>query len=551
MSIPNNFDFHHGLLTSAEKRAVAEHVSGSDAGSLTPPLEQISDAAFCGTNSQVSGNPLTGATWNGWSLALNNDRFQPAMAAGLTSDQVPELSLKWAFGLPGSSVASLQATVVGGRVLTGTSVGLVFALDADSGCIHWVHEGDYGVRAALVVGPAGNERFNVYVGDSGSNVYALDLETGEPRWSVEVDDHPDARITGAPALHEGRLYVPVSSLEEASAIWPAYECCTFRGSVVALDAATGAQIWKTYTIDEVPQRTGTNSVGSQRWGPSGVGIWATPTLDPERKVLYIATGDSYSHPVAPTSDAIMALAMDTGRVRWIQQTTPGDAWNVGCLAADVDDRAGCPEDSGPDHDYGSAVVRVASANGGSVLIAGQKSGVLYQMNPETGEVEWETRIADGGVLGGIEWGFATDGEVVYASISEALEKAPGDAGGVAAVQVSDGAVVWEAPPFQDTCGTRAGCHSAQPGAVTAIPGVLFSGSLDGHLRAHDTETGRVVWDFNTAREYDTVNGVPAEGGSLNGPGATVVDGMVYVSSGYSSLGFMPGNVLLAFAVEGP
>ena len=540
---------HAATLTKAQKRAIAEHVSGNAPGSLVPAIDQVPQAAYCEAGTGTASDPLSGATWNGWSPGLDNTRFQTAAAAGLTTEQVSDMELRWAFGLPGSSTVSMQATVAGGRVFFGTSVGLVFALDADTGCVHWVHETDYGVRAALVVGPGETGRFNVYVGDTGANVYALDFATGERRWRSTVDDHLDARIAGAPALHDGRLFVPVASLEEGTAAWPTYECCTFRGSVVSLDAATGAQLWKTYMIAEPPRRTDTNSAGAQRWGPSGAGVWATPTVDPERNTLYVATGDSYSDPVAPESDAIMALAMDTGRVRWVTQTTPGDAWTGACLAADEADRAGCPDSNGPDHDYGSAVVRVASSNGEPVLLAGQKSGVMYQMDPATGEVQWETRIADGGVLGGIEWGFATDGEVVYASISDASEKAPGEAGWVAAVRITDGSIVWNAPPFQDTCGTRAGCHTAQPGAVTAIPGVIFSGSLDGHIRAHDTETGRVIWDVDTVREYDTVNGVPARGGSLNGPGATIAGGTLYVSSGYSTLNFMPGNVLLAFSVE--
>ena len=537
-------------LTKAEKRAIAEHVSGSAPGSLVPPIDAIPQSAYCSADIGSAGNSLSETGWSGWSPGLDNSRFQTSAAAGLTVDQIPDLELKWAFGLPGSTVVSMQPAVVGDRVVIGTSVGLMLALDADSGCIDWVQEVDYGVRAAPVIGPGGDEALNVYVGDTNGSFHAFDLATGDRQWSVVLDEHPDARITGAATLHEGRLYVPVASLEEGTAEWPTYECCTFRGSIVALDAVTGAEIWKTYPIAEEPRRTGTTSSGIQQWGPSGAGIWGTPTLDPERNTLYIATGDSYSDPVSPASDAVMALAMDTGRVRWVTQTTPGDAWTAACLATNPAFRAGCPESEGPDFDFGSAVVRAVSASGEPILLAGQKSGVLYQLNPETGEIQWETRIANGGVLGGIEWGIATDGEVVFASISDALEEAPGEAGGVAAVQIGDGAIVWEAPPFQDTCGTQRGCHTAQPGAVTAIEGAIFSGSLDGHIRAHETSTGRVIWDVDTVREYNTVNGVPGRGGSLNGPGATVVGGTVYVSSGYSSLNFMPGNVLLAFAVPG-
>ena len=537
-------------LSKAEKRAVAEYVSGSPAGSLTPPRDQIPQTAYCSAGSRPTADPLSGQTWNGWSPGHSNTRFQTAAAAGMTAAQVPDLAIKWAFGFPGISVASFQATIVGGAALVGTSVGLVYALDANTGCIRWIHEADVGVRSTISVGPDADGRATAYFGDLAANVYAVDFATGERRWKVTVDEHPDARITGAPALHDGRLYVPVASFEELTASVATYQCCTFRGSIVALDASSGTQLWKTYPIDEEPRRTETTSTGVQRWGPSGAGIWATPTLDPDRNVMYVATGDSYSQPADPGSDALMALAMDTGRVLWVSQTLPGDAWTVACMSTDAAVSANCPENAGPDADFGSAIILTTGADGRRVLLAGQKSGVMYALDPEDGEVLWETRVSDGGVLGGIEWGFATDGQTVYASISDALEKAPGEAGGLAALQVGDGEVVWRAGPFQDTCGSRPGCHTAQPGAVTAIPGVIFSGSLDGHIRAYSTDTGNVIWDVDTVAEYKTVNGVPGQGGALSGPGATIVGGMLYVSSGYNFLGYMPGNMLLAFSVDG-
>ena len=537
-------------LSSAERRAVAEYVTGRPPGSYRAPLDVIADSAYC-TDGAGTGDPLGGPAWNGWGAGLRNARFQPAEVAGLTPDEVPRLALKWAFGFPGVSAAGSQATIIGGRVFVGSRNGMVYALDADSGCIDWTVEADGGVRSAPSVGQhPGTTDAVVYFGDAFANVYAVDVDTGSMLWKVKVDDHGDAMITGAPALHDGRLYVPVSSLEEGSGSLPTYECCTFIGSVVALDAADGRQIWKRHTILEAPQRTTRNSNGTQLWGPSGAAIWSAPTLDPDRNRLYVATGDSYSAPAAPESDAIMAMAMDTGRVLWTRQTLPGDAWIIGCLDPTPEGRVNCPEDAGPDHDFGSSPVLTTIADGREVLLAGQKSGVLYGLDPQNGEIVWETRVGDGGVLGGIEWGFATDGELTYAASSEALEKAPGDAGGLTAVRVADGQTLWDAPPFQDTCGSRVGCTTGQPAAVTSIPGVVFSGSLDGHLRAYDTTSGRVIWDVDTVGDLDTINGVPARGGSINGPGPTVAGGMLFVTSGYGALGFMPGNVLLAFSVDG-
>ena len=390
----------------------------------------------------------------------------------------------------------------------------------------------------------------MYFGDAHAQLYALDAATGALRWKVKVDGHGDAMVTGAVALHGGRLYAGVSSLEEGSAVIPSYECCTFRGSVVALDAATGRQLWKTFTISEAARPTTKNSSGTQLWGPSGSGVWSTPALEPDRNRLYITTGDNYSNPATGDSDAIMALALDTGRILWTRQALAGDAWNVGCLESGGAGRAKCPEGAGPDHDFGSSPVLTTLSGGRRVLLAGQKSGMLHALNPDTGEFIWQTRVGEGGVLGGIEWGFATDGPTAYVSLSNAFEKKPGEAGGLVAIDIADGRPRWSAPPPADTCGTRAGCNTGQPAAVTAMPGIVFSGSLDGHLRGYEAETGQVILDVDTAGEFTTANGVAARGGSLNGPGATVAGGMVFVSSGYGSLGFMAGNVLLAFSVDG-
>ena len=253
-----------------------------------------------------------------------------------------------------------------------------------------------------------------------------------------------------------------------------------------------------------------------------------------------------------TSPRISETEWEVMRIVWARQALAGDAWNTGCLEATGPARAKCPESAGPDHDFGSAPILTTLANGRRVLLAGQKSGLLHALNPDTGEFIWQTRAGDGGVLGGIEWGFATDGPVAavaYVSLSSAFEKKAGEAGGLVAVNIADGKTRWSAPPSKDTCGTRVGCSTGQPAAVTAIPGIVFSASLDGHLRAYEAESGQVILDVNTAHDFDTVNGVPARGGSFNGPGATVAGGMVFVSSGYGSLGFMPGNVLLAFSAD--
>jgi polyvinyl alcohol dehydrogenase (cytochrome) len=543
-------------LSSAERRAVSAFMAGRPAGSYRAPLEVIGKEAYCAAGPTAGPgagtaprDPLAGPAWNGWGIDSRNSRSQTAAAAGLTAADIPKLKLKWAFGVPGVSASGSQITVVGSRAFVGSRNGVVYALDTKTGCLAWAFEADAGVRSTPVVGRGPDGSSTLYFGDAHAQVYALDAATGARRWKVKVEDHLDSMITGAVAFHNGRLYVPVSSLEEGTAAIPAYECCTFRGSVVALDAASGKQIWKTHTIPQAPQRTTKTARGTQAWGPSGAAVWSQPVVDADRNRIYISTGDSYSNPPARESDAIMALAMDTGRVLWVQQTLAGDAWNVGCLETGAG-RVNCPEGAGPDYDFSSSPSLAVLPDGRRIIVAGQKSGMLYGLNPDTGEQLWKMQAGQGGILGGIEWGFAVDAATAYVSLSNALEKKPGEAGGMVAVNIADGTPRWSLPPTPDTCNARRGCNTGQPAAVSSIPGVVFSGSLDGHLRAYDSATGKVLWDTNTVNEYDTVNRVPARGGSMNGPGATIVGGMVFVNSGYGSLGFMPGNVILAYSVEG-
>jgi polyvinyl alcohol dehydrogenase (cytochrome) len=535
-------------LSSAERRAVSAFLAGRPAGSYRAPLETIGKEAYCAAGS-APRDPLAGPAWNGWGIDPRNSRSQTAAAAGLTASDIPKLKLKWAFGIPGVSASGSQVTVVGSRAFVGSRNGVVYALDTRTGCLAWAFEADAGVRSTPVVGRGADGNSTLYFGDAHAQVYALDAATGARRWKAKVEDHLDAMITGAVAFHNGRLYVPVSSLEEGTGAIPTYECCTFRGSVVALDAASGKQIWKTYTIPQAPQRTTKSARGTQLWGPSGAAVWSQPAVDAERNRLYVSTGDSYSNPPARESDAIMALAMDTGRVLWVQQTLAGDAWNVACLETGPG-RVNCPEGAGPDYDFSSSPSIAVLPDGRRIILAGQKSGVMFGLNPDTGEQLWKTQVGQGGLLGGIEWGFSVDATTAYVSLSNALERKPGEAGGMVAVNIADGKPRWTLPPTPDTCEARRGCSTGQPAAVSSMPGVVFSGSLDGHLRAYDSASGNVLWDVNTVNEYDTVNRVPARGGSVNGPGATIVGGMVFVNSGYGSLGFMPGNVVLAFSIDG-
>jgi polyvinyl alcohol dehydrogenase (cytochrome) len=526
-------------LTPAEKRALADYLGTRAAKESAPPEPSLCLAT-------PLADPMAGARWSGWGADLENTRFQ--QQPGIGAADVPRLKLKWAFGFPNATSAYAQPAVAGGRVYVGSATGTVYALDARTGCAHWSFTAPAAVRTAISVGPvtgAGTARHAVFFGDLAATVHALDAATGAPLWSRKLDTHPAARVTGAPALHGNRLYVAMSSWEEGTGARDGYECCTFRGSVSALDTATGAVVWQTYTIPDAPQPTRKTPKGTQLWGPSGAAIWMAPTVDVARKAIYVGTGNAYSDPATNTSDAILALDMDTGKVRWVKQITPNDVFVVNCREGNPN----CPDEVGPDFDFGSSPILRRTSSGRSVLLVGQKSGVAFGLDPDKqGEIVWEFRAGKGGVLGGIEWGMAADEENLYIPISDLFD-APDNPRGLYAVRIGTGEKVWHTPAPALSCSGGRGCVGAQSAAITAIPGIVFAGSIDGHLRAYSTRDGAVVWAFDTAREFETVNRVKATGGSIDAAGPIVAGGMLFTNSGYGQWRGKPGNVLLAFEVE--
>lgn len=529
------------MLSPAEKRAVAEYLAGK------PARAADTDGAaggLCATRSASLPDPASMPGWSGWGNGPANTRFQPT--PGMTAADVPKLALKWAFGFPGGAQASGQPTIAAGRVFVGSDTGRVYALDAGSGCAYWSFAAEGGVRTAIGIGPVGvaarAPRLAAYFGDLKANVYAVDAGTGELLWKTKVDDHRFARITGAPALHDGRLYVPVSSSEEAAGGQKAYACCTFRGSVVALDAMTGSQLWKTYTIPDAPRESGKTAAGVSMMRPAGAAVWNAPTLDVARGVLYVGTGNSYTEPAVNTSDAVMAMDMKSGKILWFNQVTPADAFVMGCRA----DNENCPKAVGPDYDFGNSPILRILDGGKRIIVIGQKSGVAYGLDPDrAGAILWQFRAGKGGLLGGIEWGSAADERQAYVAVSDVLS-APNDAGGLFALTLSTGEQVWHTPAPRLECTAGRGCSAAQSAPISVIPGVVFSGSIDGHLRAYATADGRIIWDVNTAREFETVNHVPAKGGSIDAAGPAIAGGLLVTNSGYALWKGMPGNVLLAF-----
>jgi polyvinyl alcohol dehydrogenase (cytochrome) len=529
-------------LSAEQVRALAIHLTGKQPG---PPIE-----ANLGANRCAGAAPpinLKGSQWNGWGFDLDNSRFQPK--PGIKAEDVPKLKVKWAWAHPGP-MATGQPTIIGDRLYLTIEAGMIVSLNAQTGCTYWAMQPGAAVRAAVSVGPlpAGSKaKFAVYFGDEKSNIQALDAETGKLLWKTKVEDHFLSRITGAPVLYRNRLYVPVSSFEETAGRDAKYECCTFRGSLLALDAYTGKILWKSFTVRQEAKPFKKNSAGTQMYGPAGGAIWSAPTLDLKRKLIYVGTGNSYTDVEAENTDSIVAFEMETGKIKWVNQATPKDNFLVGCRQGGV---GNCPDKNGPDYDFGSSPVLRTLPNGKQILLGGQKSGVMWAFDPDNnGKVLWQVKVGNGGALGGIEWGFAADTENVYIPVAD-----PGGAArkpGLTALKIANGEQLWHvpAPPAKCSWGTTR-CLNSQSAAATVIPGVVFSGTADGRLRAYSTKDGAIIWEVDTAQPINTVNAGQAKGGTLDGGGPTIANGILYTNSGYGRLIGYPGNLLLAFTVDG-
>jgi len=518
-------------LGAADRQGVAEWLGGrplgaadaGEAGKMSNP---------CTTAAPV-GAPAAG-DWNGWGNGERNLRFQPL--PGFDSARVPRLKLLWAFGLPGGAEAYSQPTVVSGHVYIGGDNGYVYAIQARSGCVEWSFRTKAGVRTAPTVASPGQGRMAVYFGDVQGYAYAVDAANGRSIWTRRVDGQPTVKITGAPTVLDGRVYVPITTGEEVTAAPPNYPCCRTRGSVVALNAATGKVLWKTYMVPEKARPLGKNSAGTVQWGPAGVGVWNAPTIDVARGRVYVGTGDAYTAPAAALADSMVALERADGRVLWHYQATPADAWLAGCMPGRS--FGNCPATLGPDWDFGDSPILVSHA-GADRLVGATKGGLVMAVDPARhGELVWSRNVAEQqpGAGGEIVFGGASDGENVYYGT---------DSGAVMALSVADGRTLWRnpvTPAHPDRKGFSA--------AVSVMPGVLFAGGWDGVVRAFATGDGHQLWSFDTARAFKTVNGVEAKGGSLGAPGPTLAEGMLFVASGYIGVNNgMPGNVLLAFAPE--
>lgn len=528
---------HSGNFTDLQKRQFAEFLSGRPMNSAAGDSRTMTNK--CSANPTMA-NPASGPSWNGWGAGVQNARFQTAANAGLTAAQVPNLKLKWAFGVPNATEMYSQPAVVSGRVFFGSDAAWLYSLDAKTGCIYWSFGADAGIRSSPVIAPIrgqGNAQYAVYFTDVLTRVYAVDAQTGRLLWKVKAGDHPRAKSSNGLTVYDGRVYVGFSSMETTTGAVSTYECCSFRGHLVALNANTGEKLWRTFVIAEEPKPRGKNAQGVTLYGPSGGAIWNVPTIDAKRKRIYVGTGNAYTSPAAEGTDSVIAFDMDSGKIVWQHQEVKGDAFINSCGATS---RGGdnCPDTLGPDWDFGgSSMILHTLPDGRDILVAGSKGGLSIAFDlDKNGAVVWKTNLAERppGAAGLIVFGGSSDGQSVYYGLNQ-----PGSV--VAAVNLNDGSRKWTTPAI-------AGARGGNPAATTAIPGVVFSHSSDGTLRGLSTADGKVLFEYATAKEFQTVNEVSARGGAFGQSGSTVVGGMLFLGSGYNGQG-SGGNVMLAFGLD--
>jgi polyvinyl alcohol dehydrogenase (cytochrome) len=565
-------------LSPADIKAVAAYLSPAApaaapqarTGGVEMPQVAINTGAV-GVDPMCASNPPIKAAPGDWSNMGVDDassRFQ--RHPGLTGGDIKRLKVKWSFSMVGGG----QPAVVGDWLYATNRNGKFYALSAKTGCVHWVVS-DLVARTTPIVihskiSPSG---WAVIVGESDRIIRTFDAQTGKEIWrSPQLEAHPSSVLTGSPVVAGDRVLVPISSIEEATSMSKAYACCTFRGSIASLDLATGKLQWKTSMIDEPRQVIRQKEGGQEVSGPAGAAIWGAPSLNLKKGLVYVVTGDSYTDIDTTGDDSIEALEIKTGKVRWHTQVTQHDNFVMGCGPASK--TGNCPTPLGPDYDFGASPVLVTLHDGKQMLIAGQKSGLAYGLNPDTGKVMWKTAVGVGSALGGIEWGIGSDNHYAYIPVSDLgamfAEMRPARPGqpaappakpGVSALDPMTGTIVWYAPAPKAPCvyasdkGKPSHCARAQSPAPAIIPGYVFEGGLDGWFRAYDAKTGKIVWEYSTtAQTYDTLNGIKGQpGGGIDGMGPTIAHGMVYLTSGNNGavhIGSNGVNVLLAFSVDG-
>jgi polyvinyl alcohol dehydrogenase (cytochrome) len=490
-----------------------------------------------------------------------NSRRLTARQAGLTSADLANLELAWALGFPKTTSLRASPVIIGSTMFYAPSpTGKLLALDTNTACVKWSYDAGVPLRSSVSYGELGDGgRMALVFGDARGQIHTVDAKTGALIWTAEGRHQAAGGVTGAPVLYKDRIIVPVSASGVGAGANPKFECCTGHGAVVALDALTGRQLWVAHTMEDAKYTGQLSPTGVKLRGPSGAPIWSTPSIDVKRGLVYAGTGQATSLPATNTSDAILAIDLATGALKWSFQALANDVWHLGCQFDPAKSGPNCPtpdESVLKDYDFGAGAVIAQRRDGRDILLAGQKSGDLWGIDPDDhGKVLWRHTFGHGSPLGGIHWGLATDGERVFAAVNDPhFPESPGyvPEPGMNAVDISTGNVLWRKPVTPDCANGREQrfpeCNEKY--GLSAAPLVVdksvIAAGIDGRVYVYDAATGDIVWRYDTLRDFDTLNGVQGKGGGVDSHSIFAGAGLVFIASGYGAFGQPPGNVLLAF-----
>lgn len=481
----------------------------------------------------------------------NNPRYLSAEQSGLTTAELGNLELAWAIAFPATSGLRAAPVIVGSTVFySATDAGRVFALDTESGCAKWVYESGTRLRSSMAYGEVDGQKVLVF-SDMPGMIHSIDAETGEANWVASGQaDNNQGMLTGTPVIHDDRIIVPVSGSGVITGGNPNYECCENHGAVTALNIRTGEKIWEYHTMPAADYTGMVSSTGVKQRGPSGAPIWTTPTIDAARSQIYVTTGENTSHPTTGTSDAIIALDLESGEEKWVFQALANDMWNFGCSAGGpnciiLDDT------NSVDYDFGGPAVLV-DAGDQELLVAGQKSGDIWALNPDTGAVVWNQRVGEGTALGGNHWGIATDSERAFLTINDPGGMSGNGVPGLYTYFLGTGEPSWfynAQPKCDDSRDSRLRrCEALYGFSATplSVDGAVITGALDGRVYIFNSDSGEVLFEYDTVQDFETVNGVEGRGGSIDSHSISAGSGMVFIGSGYGQFSQVAGNVLLAF-----
>ncbi|HET7925005.1 MAG TPA: PQQ-binding-like beta-propeller repeat protein, partial [Rhodanobacteraceae bacterium] len=394
-------------LTSADIDAVVSYLAGNAAidDSWIAPLTCGADRRAVATGKATIGE---------WGFDPHNHRHLTAAQTGLRSSDLANLELAWALGFPQTANMRAQPAIVGNTLyLAVVDSGQLFAFDVggDKPCVEWVYQHDVPLRTALGVHEYRGRQVLV-LADAAAHVLMMDAATARVLWTSSVKVTSVSNVTAMPVLFEDRVLVPISTGELNMGAVHDYECCRSHGAVVALDGRSGEREWVYHTMEDA-KPTVVSRVGTQQFGPSGAPIWTAAAVDEKRRLLYVGTGENTSAPATATSDAVLAIRIDSGELAWSFQATPNDIYLTGCI--DEPDGPNCPPAYSikKDWDFGAGLMLVTTHGRRDLVLAGQKNGVLWALDADDGKRVWNTKIGPGGSLGGIHWGMAYDGRRVY------------------------------------------------------------------------------------------------------------------------------------------